>query len=388
MYRFLVLLTLFFFPIGTYAAPAPASFSAAHSLLIASSSVGNVYATGVSVVLTAPVTSDFCAIGGSIISAAPIAGDGLLIAGSISSRAPIAGDLRAVGGSIEVQKPVAGDLVALGVSVDDESHVGGSVLVGAVKVAVMDGASGPVTIYGNDISLSGNFADDVTIFSSGHLTVATGTIIHGKLSYEAPTLATISASAQTLGGVEYTNAAYLPNPHTSQALTFVSIGVFLLVRILGALILAGLLAGLFPKLAEAITERVYVGRARGVLLTLLLGFAAFVATPVLLLVLLLTFVGIGVALLLFVAYALLAVLAFVYSGILLGSVLARQVSDRAEVLWRDGVIGMLALSLLALIPFVGLFIVFFVSMFSAGALLLLFFSFAFPSERSHTDLVS
>lgn len=384
MYRSLFICLALLLPASAYATSAPASFSAAHSLLVASSSPGNVYATGVSIVLTVPVTSDFSAIGGSIITAAPVTGDGLLVAGSISSRAQFLGDLRAVGGSITIEKPVTGDLMALGLSVSDTSHVGGSVLIGAGSVAVMDGATGPVTIYGNTISLAGDFTKDVTIISSGHLTIATGTTVHGKLSYQAPELATISPSAKMLGGVEYTNASYLPNPNTSHTLSFLSIGVFLLVRILGALILAGLLAGLFPRLAEAITERAYRGNSRSLLLTVLLGFAVCVATPVLLLVLLLTFVGIGVALLLLFAYALLALLAFIYAGILLGSILARRFTGRIEVLWRDGVIGMLALSLVTLIPYIGSFVVFICSLFSAGALLLLFFSFAFPSDRSKT----
>ena len=57
-------------------------------------------------------------------------------------------------------------------------------------------------------------------------------------------MASIPASATVAGGVEYTDASYLPDAGTSRVLALVSIGFFLFVRILGALILAGLLAGL------------------------------------------------------------------------------------------------------------------------------------------------
>ncbi|MHB1770032.1 MAG: hotdog family protein [Minisyncoccota bacterium] len=388
MQRVLIVLCLsFLLPTGALAASAPASFVAAHSLLVASSSPGNVYATGVSVVLTAPVAGDFSAFGGSIITAAPIAGDGLLIAGSISSRAPISGDFRAAGGSVNVEKPVTGDLVAFGFSVYDTGRAGGSVFIAAANAALLNGASGPVTVYGNTVSLAGDFGNNVTVVTSGHLTLAPGTTIHGKLSYEAPDIATIPASATILGGIAYTNASYIPDSGTSRALAFVSIGVFLIVRILGALILAGLLAGLFPKLAEAVTEHAYRERPRDILLTMLLGFAAFVVTPVLFLMLALTFVGIGLALLLLFAYALMALLALMYAGILFGSVLVRRFSGRVTVLWRDGVLGMLALSLLALVPFIGPLIVLFFALFSAGALLLLFFHFAFPREEHTPEML-
>lgn len=368
-----------FLPMSALAAPA--SFSAARSLIAASSSPGNAYIAGASVVLTAPVAGDLSAFGGSIITAAPVTGDELLIAGSISSRARVMGDLRIVGGSITIREPVAGDIIALGVSVEDFGRSLGSVFIAAANATVANGASGPVTVYGNNVALAGDFADDVDIIASGRITLAASTTIRGKLSYEAPEPAKIPASATIVGGTAYTNASYLPDIGTSRILALVNIGFFLFARILGTLILAGLLAGLFPKLAEEIVERASLERPRSVLLTMLLGFAVLIVTPVLSIVLMLTFVGIGLALLLLIMYALIAFLAFLYAGILLGSAGARRFGDRETVLWRDGVLGMLALSLVALIPVIGPFILSFLTMFSAGALLLIFFNFAFPHEE-------
>lgn len=309
------------------------------------------------------------------------------MAGSISSRAPIAGDFRAAGGSINVEEPIDGDLVAFGFSVYDTGRAGGSVFITAADISMKNGAAGPVTVYGNNVSLAGNFSDNVTAVVGGHLTLAPGTVIHGKLSYEAPEPATIPASATIEGGIRYTNASYLPSASTSRALAFVSIGVFLLVRILGALILAGLLAGLFPRLAEAVTERAYTQSPRSILLTMLLGFAAFVATPALFILLALTFVGIGLALLLLLLYALLAILALIYAGILLGGLFARRFLGREAVLWHDGVLGVFALSLIALVPIVGPLIVLFLATFSAGALLMIFFHFAFPHEEQTSEML-
>ena len=158
-------------------------------------------------------------------------------------------------------------------------------------------------------------------------------------------------------------------------------------RIFGALILAGLLAGLFPRLAEAVAERAYEERLRSILLTMLLGFGILVATPVLIMLLALTFVGIGLALLLLILYALLVFFSLLYAGILLGSMFARRFRKRETVLWHDGVLGMLALSLVTLVPVFGVFIVLVLSLFSAGALLLIFFHFAFPHEENTPELL-
>jgi hypothetical protein len=369
-------------PASALGARVPASFSAARALLLASSSPGNAYLAGASVVVTAPVTGDLSAVGGSVVVAAPVAGDELLLTGSASSRAPIGGDFRALGWSTNIEEPVAGDVVAFGYSVYDAGRAGGSVFIIAANATLTNGAAGPVTIYGNNISLAGDFSGDVTIVASGRVALADGTVIRGKLSYEAPDVAAIPASATLTGGVEYTNASYLPSAGTSRILALTSIGLFLFARILGTLILAGLLTGLFPELAKAVTERAYARRPRSVLLTALLGFAILAATPVLLILLSLTFVGLGLALLLFILYALLAFLSVMYAGILLGGMFARRFALRDTVLWRDGVLGMLALSLVALVPIAGLSVVLLLTVFSAGALARLFSDFAFPRERT------
>ncbi len=147
--------------------------------------------------------------------------------------------------------------------------------------------------------------------------------LRGKLSYQSPEEASIPESAVIHGGVVYTNASFLPDVGTSGVLSLISVGFFLLVRILGALILAGLLAGLFPRLAVKIVDGAIAMRPTRILLTTLLGFALFVVAPVLALLLALTFVGLGLALLFVVVYILLAFLALLYASILIGSLLVR-----------------------------------------------------------------
>lgn len=385
---FLLSLVLFLLPASALAAaPAgrqarvPVSFSAARSLLLASSSPGNAYAAGASIVVTAPISGDFSAAAGSVVVAAPVFGDALLLAGSADSRAFVSGDFRTASWNIDIEESIAGDLVAFGYSVYDAGRAGGSVFIIAANAILANGAVGPVTIYGNNISLAGDFSDDVNIVASGRVSLAENTSIRGTLFYEAPDIAVIPPSATIGGGVEYTNASYLPDIGTSRVLAAIGIGLFLVVRILGAIILTGLLAGLFPELARAVVMRAYAARPRDMLLTALLGFAALAATPILLVLLSLTFVGLGLALLLFLLYALLALLSALYAGILLGGIVARRFAARDVLLWRDGALGMLALSLLTLVPFVGMPVALLLAIFSAGALLRLFFNFAFPRER-------
>lgn len=366
---------------GAFAATrAPASFNGGKSLVAASSSPGNSYAAGASVVLTAPVAGDFTAVGGSVITASPVAGDDLLFGGSVSSRSSVAGDLRAIGGSINVAEPVGGDFIAMGLSVEDSDRISGSTFIIALNTIVSGGADGPVTIYGNNVALGGDFRADVTIVAGGHVGLAPDTRIHGKLSYQSPDVASIPPTATIDGGVDYTNASYLPDIGTSRLLAYLSIGFFLVARIIGTLILAGLLAGLFPSFAQTVTERFEHMRLRETLLLVLLGFGVCVATPIVIGLLMLTFIGIGLAILLLILYALLFLLAFIYAGIVAGNMLARRFRHRKHVLWHDGVVGMAIVSLVLLIPFVGIGLVFLLTLFSAGLVLQMFFRFAFSHD--------
>ncbi|HEY4522825.1 MAG TPA: hypothetical protein VJK73_00420 [Candidatus Paceibacterota bacterium] len=344
-------------------------------------SSSNAYEVGASVIIVAPVAEDLTAVGGTIVEAAEVAGDALLVGGSVAVRAAVRGDLRLLAGHATIEQPIAGDLAALALRLNVEAPVTGSVLVGALRAVLTGGAAGPVVMYGNAITLGGDFAGDVRVVAGDRLTLLPGTKINGSLTYQAPVPATIPQSATVAGGVSYTAASYLPGAGVSKTLALVSIGIFLFARVLASLILAGLLAGLFPRFAEAVIDEVYGRRMRHFLLTALLGFAAAVATPILILLLALTFIGLGLAILLAIVYALLILLALVYAGILTGGAFARRFFYRDHVRWSDGVLGTLALSLVALVPVIGVLIVLVLASLAAGALLQIAFRFAFL----HTD---
>lgn len=372
-------------PFSAFAAP-PATFLASEEPLATTSAPGNSYIGGSSVVVTAPTMGDLVVTGGSIVSAGTVAEDATFVGGTVSVRAPIEGDLRVAGGNITIDEAVTGDVIIAGYRVDTNAHAGGSVFIAGANVSMASGAAGPVIVYANNVYLDGEFSGDIKVVAGGVVTLGSTAVVKGKFTYESPEPARVAETAVLKGPVEYTNASYLPNANASRSLAVVSVAVFLLVRILGALILAGLLAGLFPRLAEAVVLRATTRRTRSILLTALLGFAAVVATPILLVLLALTFVGIGLAMLLFIAYALLVFLAFMYAGILLGALFVRRFLGRETVLWHDGVLGMLALSLVALLPVIGWLIVLALTAFCAGVLLSLFFSVAFPRDTEEDDL--
>lgn len=368
-------------PQASYARTA-ATFVGGQSVLIASSTTGNVYSLGASVVSSAPIGGDLFAVGGSIITSQIISGDQVLVAPSVRSSARVYGDVRAFGGRVSVESPISGDLVAGGVSVDVSGRTSGTTALAGVNVSMENGADGPVTIYANAVHLAGMFRGDVTIVASGSIILAPDTHIDGALTYDAPEAASIPSSVVISGGTTYHSASVLPDVGTSRILVALSVSVFLFIRVLGALIMAGLLAGLFPRLAELQADQITSLRPSRLLLRALLGFAVFVVMPILAILLAITFVGLGLAFLIMVAYSALALLSLMYAGIFLGSLTARRLRRRERVYWHDGVLGMLIFSLITLVPYIGVPVVFFLMTLSAGTLVTLFFEFAFGTDQT------
>lgn len=372
---------LFLIAVPSSALAATPYFDTGGSVLVATSTTGNVYAAGGTVTVTTAVSGDLVAVGGAHIVDAAIKGDLLLLGGSVKVAGLVGGDARLFGGKVTLTDPIEGDLVVFAGALDDLSGSARSTLIGGGEVNLNRGAEGPVTVYGNTVTLSGVFAGDVTVYTIGTLKLAPGTVIKGALNYQAPQEADIPESAVIEGGVRYTGASYLPTTEEARAIALASFGVFLFVKVLGALILAGLLAGLFPSCATSVVSRATRVTPRLLFLTLLLGFGITVAAPVLLTLLAITFVGIGLAFILGLMYLLLLALSFVYVAITLGALIGQYVFRHPALYLTDAVLGMLALFVVWSIPTLGSLILLLALMYMVGVISHLLYRFAFPREH-------
>lgn len=380
--QLLFALALGAYPLGALAASGTPYFVAGSSVLVSTTTSANVYAVGGTAAVTSAVKGDLTAFGGSLTVHAPLSGDALLAGGSVRLKSPVSGDARLFGGDINITERVTGDLVAIGGSVQASGGGAAHTFIIGGEVLLTGGAEGPVAIYGNKVTLDGTYAGDVEVTAGGRFTLLPGTRIHGELRYQAPQEAIVSPSAIVEGGIRYTGASYLPTSEEARAIALASFGVFLFVKILGALILAGLVAGLFPTFVDTVVSRAVRGSAGKKFLTLLLGFGVFVATPICVVLLSITFVGLGLAALLTLAYLLLIPLASIYAAIVLGSFIARYVFKRATLRWSDAVVGMLALFLLWSLPLIGGLVISLTVLYMVGVLTALVYRFAFPRTTS------
>jgi hypothetical protein len=252
-------------------------------------------------------------------------------------------------------------------------------------VNVEGGSSGNVTIYGVNVFLSGEYTGNVSVVASNRFVVGNSTHIHGTLTYSAPEVLTVPSTVLVDGGTRYTGAyAYVPTNEQAHQYAILGTIIFFAVRVLSGIIIAGLLAGLFPSFAEEIISMMYVRDWVRLLKLFLVGLAIALLTPILCLLFLISFVGAGLAFLLIVLYALIALLAYAFAGILLGGILRYtllyKIKGNREFSWKDAVLGTILLHLVGLIPTIGTPVVLLIAIVCAGALAIFVAIHAFDLE--------
>lgn len=361
-----------------------ATYINARTVVVSESPEGNAYLAGTDVTVAQLVPGDVAAVGGTLTLAAPVEGDVLLAGGTVTVERPVEGDVRILGAHVVVTSEVEGDLAIAGGTVIASSTASDlRVLGGTVEVT---GSGGNAVIYGSNVYLSGSFAGDVEVVATDHLALAEGTQIAGSLKYDAPQQAEIPSSTVVTNGVIYTGASnFLPTVEQAETFALAGASVFFVVRILAVLIAAAVLAGLFPQFSQYVADRALAPSPGRFALLALLGFAVVFATPVLIFLLLISFVGMAAAFLLLAGYVLLLMLGYLYAGIIAGAALGRNLFKRSFVTWKLALLGMLTLSLVGLVPVLGKLVVFILFLAATGALVSIAFRFAFSRYVSDGD---
>ncbi len=364
-----------------------ATFATARTIVVSETPPDNAYLAGTDVTVAVPLLADLMALGGTLRIAASVAGDAMLGGATVAVLRPIEGDLRAVGGQVIVSAPVGGDLALAGASVIASSTARDTRIIGGT--VRMSGSGGTAVVYGAEVYLSGTFNGDVEVVASDRLTLAEGTLVKGTLRYDAPQEVLLPAGSVIEGGVTYTGASsFLPTVEQAKTFAIAGASVFFVVRILAVLIAAALLAGLFPLFTQAIADRALSRSPGRFALMVLLGFAVVFATPFLIFLLLVSFVGMGVAFLLLTLYLLLLMLGYLYAGVLAGAALGRGLLKRQRVTWKFALLGMLTLYLVGTVPVIGAMIVFILFLAATGTIVVLAHRFAFKRFAEEQDLLA
>lgn len=336
--------------------------------------------------------ADFFGAGGSVNLTDVVEGDAFLAGGSVATAGEVRGDLVAAGGEVSIGGSVGDDVYAAGGQVNLDAMVAGNARVAGGEVTV-----GPATVVAGALTLSGGqlaflgeaqetlqaSAGEVRIDGSvggdaevkaGEVVIGPATRIGGRLIVHSRSEPVIPEGAQIAGGVEF-HAADVGGLMTDDGAPgdahVVAHGVGSFLWMLGVFVTGTLFMLAFPAYSTRAAD--WIGREP--LKSLALGFVILICLPVLAVLLLITIVGIPLALVLMMLYLLLMFLGWVTAALfvarkgmdlLRGAQAQQAASFGMRMLFLLG--GLLALWVAGRIPVLGGWITFAALLLGIGAL--------------------
>ena len=286
---------------------------------------------------TERITEDLYVAAGSFTFAGLATGDVLVAAGQVDVTGDIQGSLMVAAGEADLDGDIGGSLRIAGGRVRITGAVAGDVLLMAGRLELASGATigGNLLLAGGDVDLDGTISGDIdgwvgdlTIAGDvqGAVDVRTGSFaidasarIAGPVTYASRTEADVSSGAQAAQGV--VREELNPWGDGEDAFSRAAGG---LLRTMWALIAGVVLIAAAPRLADALG-----GNAKRLMPALPLGLLALVATPLAIILLLATVIGIPAGLIVLGAY-----LAALYlTQVIVGMAIGRYVLPNG---WNDG----------------------------------------------------
>ncbi|MGE3376578.1 MAG: polymer-forming cytoskeletal protein [Vicinamibacteria bacterium] len=347
------------------AAPAIADEREEHRLYLRQQG-SDTFVAGDSARVGEPVAGDLVAAGGELRIEAPVAGDLVAIGGTLRVEGGVRQNLYAGGGQVALEGEVARNARVAGgsVSVGPRARIGGNASLAGGRVEVLGSVDGYLQAAGGRVYLDGKVAGDVTS-AAGELELGPNARVGGRLTYRGGAPLVQHPQAQVAGGIERLEME-VHRARAREAAPRAVFGFWTLGLMANAAVLVLALPGFLGRVAEAARRRFGW--------SLLWGFLALAAIPLGIVVLLVTVIGVPLALGALLLYFVLLLAGYVAAGIALGeAVLASWWASRAARRgWRAlfAALGVLAIGLAALVPWLGALVAFLALIAGMGAILM------------------
>lgn len=325
----------------------------------------DLYLAGGTIQVLAQVEGDVYAAGGQISFDNNVSGDVVAAGGNVALRGRIGDDARVAGGSVTVTGPVGDDLIAAGgqVLIGPAATVGGRAWLAGHTVEIAGKVAKSVKVAADRIVITGELGADTKLIADA-LEIRPGAVIRGNLTYYSREEALIAKDAKILGTVTRE-----PGPEAEGRTGFAARlagGVFYI-----GLILAGIVFYLlFPVASVGAAHTIGESPWK----SLGLGLAFLAAAPLVIALLFATLFGVWLAIAALMLYLLLLFSGFLTGVFYLGELGLGTFGRPPETTsgWRvlALVVAFVVLWAIRFIPVLGGVVVFALTIFGLGALVL------------------
>lgn len=313
------------------------------------------FKTGESIVITDDLVGDVYVGAGTVMLESKIDGDLIVGGGTVTLNGEVTEDVRVGGGNVVFNGIVGQDVTAGGgtVTFGPSSQVGGSVLAGGGMVVYNGEVAGDVWTGAGAAQLAGDFGQDVTL-EAGELQVLSNAVIGGNLTAKYEENSQVSDEAQ-IAGEQLIEKMYRAEKSEETVEAVKDFGNdFNQVKETFGLVL-GLVSGLvlmylFPKVADAVTDKMI----KKPLPSLGWGFVKLLVLPITMVILMVTVVGMPLAFMMLMGFA----LGMMVSTWVAGKALGEKIYQESKVSFLKNrylqfIVGLVLIKLLGLLPLVG-----------------------------------
>jgi cytoskeletal protein CcmA (bactofilin family) len=314
----------------------------------------NLYIAAGDVFFSGVVHGDLTVAGGEVVLDGTVSNDATVGGGRIQVDSAVGGDLRVAGGRVLLNGMVNGDLVIAGgiVRVLPTATIGGDVVLAGGDVILEGTLARSLRAVAGKILLNGTITGAVSVRTE-RLILGENANLDGALTYFAPDEAVMDSGARISGPVTFHVTAGMDQNWLRGALQRAGFA-FLLVRF--AMILSGALLAFFllRKPTQELVEYALANFGR----EFLRGFVLFFVIPPAIFLVAITVVGVPVAFLGGLVHLSIGVLAMIYAGVVVGTLVLNKAQRRAtwEVSWPAVLLGVSAIFLVRLVPYLGILV--------------------------------
>ncbi len=310
----------------------------------------DLYAIGYNTTISGGVGGDLLGAGFTTFVRSDILRDALVVGRQVDVTGSVGGNLRIIGASAAVSGSVGRDLaIAAGnVQLFKQATVDGSASIAGGTVIVEGVIQGDVKIIGGHVTFRDVVIQGDVSVTADTVVIGDNTEIKGALNYGAARQASFSNSANVQEGVFFREVA-LEAPHERFLPTVWSTwGIIVFIVLLAAGLISHAVLRSVSTLIAAQTATYFWGN-------LLRGLLVFVGTPILFILVAMTFIGIPFLLIGVAVYILLIVMGWIFTPIALGSHVYQKFYKKEHfvVSWKTIVLGVFLYVSLGYIPFLG-----------------------------------
>ena len=320
-------------------------FTAGRAVTISGSVKGDAYISGATVDIEGMIDGDLIVAGGVVNIRGTVLDDLRLAGGQVIISGDIRGNATVAGGSITLTDSanIGGSFITAGGNVNIFGPVGENARIGAGSLTIANKIGGNVDAAAGEIKLtsSASIAGDLEYYSSAKVNIQEGADIAGEVVHKVPT----KISPAPIFGAGF---------------------VFLLIfDILSALIVGLLILKFYPNYINTTVDIIQ----SKTLNCLGIGLLGVVITPIIVLILLFTIIGIPLGVIIIFSYLIYIYLTKIFISLFIGRRFLKLIGAKYKTGWIL-LIGLIIFVLLTSIPFIGGIIYLLLLFLGFGALLL------------------